>query len=72
MHDDPALAQARNFLGDLCQHAQSLSRRRDSVSMTAAAELRSLETELATVRSHIDKLQQRFPTLRTGTPTPVR
>ncbi|WP_433567081.1 hypothetical protein ACQP1O_18995 [Nocardia sp. CA-151230] len=68
MHDDPELAQARNFLGDLRQHALTLTRRRESIPSAAAPEIQSFDAELAVVRSQIDKLLRRFPALQAGSP----
>ncbi|MFB7719798.1 hypothetical protein [Nocardia sp. NPDC056100] len=68
MHEDPELAQARNFLVELRGHAQTLMRRRELASAGAAASATPFDAELTAVRQQIDKILNRFPALRPPTP----
>ena len=66
MHDEPELAQARNFLDELRQHAHMLMRRRESTRSLSGPPPQDLDAELAAVRRHIEQLYTRFPALRDG------
>ena len=66
MHDDPELAQARNFLDELRQHAHMLMRRRESMQSPPQLPTKDIDAELVAVRRQIEQLCTRFPALRAG------
>lgn len=59
MPEDPELAQARSFLRELTEHAQTLVRRRESLPIGAGTSRH--DDELAAVRRQIEQLHKRFP-----------
>ncbi|MFF3574848.1 hypothetical protein ACFYXQ_44590 [Nocardia jiangxiensis] len=72
MHDDPELAQARNFLNELRQHAHMLMRRRESTQSPSEPPIPGPDAELAAVRRQIEQLYTRFPALRAdAAPRPI-
>ncbi|MFJ9371254.1 hypothetical protein ACIRRA_43575 [Nocardia sp. NPDC101769] len=66
MSEDPELAQARAFVRELTQHAQTLVRRHGTLPLPAASRP---DAELAIIRRQIEQLHRRFPALRNA-PTP--
>ncbi|GAB3204327.1 hypothetical protein GCM10027262_05070 [Nocardia tengchongensis] len=70
MSEDPELAQARAFVRELTQHAQTLLRHREALLNEGSTSRH--DAELADVRHEIARLHKRFPALRVGvTGSPV-
>ncbi|WP_067533568.1 hypothetical protein [Nocardia crassostreae] len=69
MHDnpeDPELAQARIFLGELERHIATLTRRMQTAPTVDAR--RALNAELSAVRRYVERLHRCFPGITPARP----
>lgn len=62
MYEDPGRAQAKQFLNELQQYAQTLMKRRQQHGAGDPGQ-RSIDTELAAVSRQIELLLRRVPNL---------